>query len=90
METLPGRSLTIRTTGTTAIVWIELSSIRTIGDDRVKFEAITWKHSQTIGQPRSQGLSSSRPKLLNQLDEDGTASRPEPDGTDFRFFRYRQ
>ena len=31
METLPRRSQTIRTTETTSIAWIELSSIRTIG-----------------------------------------------------------
>ena len=31
METLPGRSQTMRTTETTLIAWIELSSIRTIG-----------------------------------------------------------
>ena len=31
METLPRRSQTTRTTETTSIAWIELSSIRTIG-----------------------------------------------------------
>ena len=31
METLPGRLQTMRTTETTLIAWIELSSIRTIG-----------------------------------------------------------
>ena len=31
METLPGRSQKMRTTETTLIAWIELSSIRTIG-----------------------------------------------------------
>ena len=31
VETLPGRSQTTRTTETTSVAWIELSSIRTIG-----------------------------------------------------------
>ena len=31
METLPGRSQTTRTTETTSIAWIDLSSIRMIG-----------------------------------------------------------
>ena len=44
METLLGRLQTTRTTETTSIAWIELSQ-----DDRVNFEAIIWKRSQTIG-----------------------------------------
>ena len=47
METLPGRSQTTRTTETTSIAWIELSSIRTDRNDGVNFEMIIWKRSQT-------------------------------------------
>ena len=61
MGTLPRRSQTTRTTETTSIAWIELSR-----DDRVNFEAIIWKRSQTTetigtieGYPRSHHFYSS-------------------------------
>ena len=64
METLPRRSQTTRTTGTTSIAWKELSSIRKIGT--IMFEAIIWKRSQTTetigmieGNPRSHHFVSS-------------------------------
>ena len=47
METLPRRSQTTRTTQTTSIAWIELSSIRTIGTIKPGFH-MSGK-SQTIG-----------------------------------------
>ena len=53
METLPARSKKTQTTEITSVVWIELSSIRTIGPIvLLKYEAIIWKirkHSQKIG-----------------------------------------
>ena len=47
METLPRRSQRTRTTETTSIAWIELSSNPDDPNVHVNFEAIIWKRSQT-------------------------------------------
>ena len=61
METLPRRLQTTRTTETTSIAWIELSSIRTIG---TIMKLLKWSYGNVLWRLRRSGRSKAIPEVI--------------------------